>query len=222
MSGFPSDMGEANRVDRTRYEKELHVNGVQTVAGIDEAGRGPLAGPVVAAAVIFPHGESIEGLRDSKKLTPRSRERYFKKIHEAALSVGIGIVDEDLIDRVNILQGTRIAMIRAIENLSVVPDYLLVDGMPLPESPLPQRALIKGDDLSQSIAAASVIAKVTRDGLMREYHERYPRYNFSSNKGYGTAEHLRALDQFGPCPIHRRSFAPVRVRSGGSGPGPGA
>lgn len=206
-------------MDRTRYEKELFAKGFQAIAGIDEAGRGPLAGPVVAAAVIFPAGEFIEGLRDSKKLTPRSRDRYFELIYKSARSVGIGRVDEGVIDRVNILQSTRIAMIQAIDKLKVAPDFLLVDGMKLRESPVTQWALIKGDDLSLSIAAASVIAKVTRDRLMLDYHNRYPRYHFSSNKGYGTVEHLRALDQFGPCPIHRRTFAPVRLRNAGSGPG---
>lgn len=210
-------------MDRTRFEKDLFEEGRVRVAGVDEVGRGPLAGPVVAAAVILPPGLLIEGLRDSKKLTPGKRETLYEKITRSAVSFGLGIVDEQEIDRINILQSARRAMIQAIGRLNPSPDFLLIDGPTPLESTIPQRGLIGGDDRSQSIAAASVVAKVTRDRLMVEFHHEFPCYNFKSNKGYGTAEHIRALDLFGPCVIHRRSFRPVRIRAlrAGGLPGPG-
>ncbi|MBH0176290.1 MAG: ribonuclease HII [Nitrospira sp.] len=180
------------------------------MAGLDEAGRGPLAGPVVAAAVILPVHVRLVGVDDSKQLSEAERERLYPAILEKAVGVGIGVADPGEIDTLNILEATRLAMRRAIENLVPLPDYLLTDAVILPDIRIPLRPIIKGDALSLSIAAASIIAKVTRDRLMAAYHERFPQYNFLSHKGYGTAEHLQRLAQFGPCSIHRRTFAPVR------------
>jgi ribonuclease HII len=196
--------------DRTLHEREGYGQGFRRIAGLDEAGRGPLAGPVVAAAVILPEDVFLSGLRDSKKLTALQRERFFSEIHDRALAIGIGTVGPDLIDRINILKATVLAMSRALEGLIVSPDYLLIDAITLPGLCIPQKALIRGDDLSQTIAAASVVAKVTRDRLMLDYDRCFPEYDFRSHKGYGTAEHLRALERFGPCPIHRKSFRRVR------------
>jgi ribonuclease HII len=200
-------------LDRTHFERIGFAQGFHRIAGLDEAGRGPLAGPVVAAAVVLPKDVVLPGLRDSKKLTALQRERFFDEIGRCA-AIGVGIVDPEMIDRINILEATRLAMTRALSSLSVRPDYLLIDALTLPGLPMPQRALIRGDDLSQTIAAASVVAKVTRDRLMLEYDRLYPEYHFRSHKGYGTAEHLEALGRFGPCPIHRMTFR--RVRSDGT------
>ena len=198
------------RADRTFFERMAHAEGFERIAGLDEAGRGPLAGPVVAAAVILPKGIVLSGLRDSKKLTALQRERFYEEIHRRAVAIGVGMVDQDIIDRINILKATGLAMVQAVDHLRIIPDYLLIDALTLPDLQIPQLALIKGDDRSQTVAAASVIAKVTRDRLMLEYDRRYPQYNFRSHKGYGTTEHLEALQRFGPCPIHRRSFRHVR------------
>lgn len=203
--------GTLLKPDRTLFEREAEAQGFQSIAGMDEAGRGPLAGPVVAAAVILPRGFVLPGLRDSKKLTALRRDRFFIEITRQATAVGVSVIDPEVIDRVNILEATRLAMRRAVEALKVTPDYLLIDALTFPEIRIPQKSLIKGDDRSQTIAAASVIAKVTRDRLMLEYDSRYPEYNFRVHKGYGTVEHLRALDRFGPCPIHRKSFRGVRI-----------
>jgi len=200
-------------LDRTLFERIGFEQGFQRIAGLDEAGRGPLAGPVVAAAVILPKDLVLPGLRDSKKLTAVQRERFFDEINRRADAVGVGRVDPDVIDRINILKATHLAMTRALEQLTAPPDYLLIDALTLPGLPMPQKALIRGDDLSQTIAAASVIAKVTRDRLMLEYDRLFPEYHFGSHKGYGTAEHLRALERFGPCPIHRMTFRRVKPRS---------
>lgn len=197
-------------MDRTLFERIGFEQGFRRIAGLDEAGRGPLAGPVMAAAVILPKDLVLPGLRDSKKLTALQRERFFDEINACADAVGVGRVDPDVIDRINILKATHLAMTRALDQLTVSPDYLLIDALTLPGLPIPQKALIRGDDLSQSIAAASVIAKVTRDRLMLEYDRLYPEYHFRSHKGYGTAEHLQALERFGPCPIHRMTFRRVR------------
>lgn len=197
-------------VDRTLFERAALQRGCLRVAGVDEAGRGPLAGPVVAAAVILPPGSFIPGLRDSKKLTSRQREAFFGRIYELALGVGIGVVGEKEIDRINILRATMEAMKTALEKLPVAPDHVLIDALTLPDLPFPQQAIIRGDDYSLSIAGASVVAKVTRDRMMMEYDRRYPQYRFGAHKGYGTREHLEALRRFGPCPIHRRSFRPVQ------------
>ncbi len=198
-----------SEMDPFVFEKEAFRSGFGLVAGIDEAGRGPLAGPVVAAAVILPKDCRIQNLTDSKKLSPRLREELFPEIHEQAVCLGVGISDAALIDRINILEATRQAMLQAVFALDPSPDYLLIDAVRIDTS-LPQRGIIKGDLRSHSIAAASVIAKVTRDRMMNEYHEVYPEYNFLQHKGYGTTEHRMKIRTFGPSRIHRKSFRGVR------------
>jgi ribonuclease HII len=179
------------------------------VCGVDEAGRGPLAGPVIAGAVIFAKGKYPRGLDDSKKLTPKAREKLFDKIMTRAIAVGIGEACVDEIDLINIRQATHLAMARAVRALSPAPVFALVDGNDAPALPCPCETLIKGDGLSVSIAAASIIAKVTRDRLMLKLHEIHPVYRWDRNKGYGTEDHLHALAVHGPTPHHRRSFAPI-------------
>jgi|COG998Drversion2_1049125.scaffolds.fasta_scaffold09296_3 ribonuclease HII len=179
------------------------------VAGLDEAGRGPLAGPVVAAAVILPSGLVIQGLRDSKKTCEKERKRIFWEIAFSADAVGVGIVEADTIDRINILQSTKGAMITAVEDLGVKPDILLIDAVKLTDVDLQQKSIIKGESISASIAAASIIAKVVRDDIMLDYHEKYPAYNFNRHKGYATKEHIECINLHGPCPIHRKSFRKV-------------
>jgi ribonuclease HII len=196
--------------DRWAYEKDLWASGFRLVAGVDEAGRGPLAGPVVAAAVILPDTFRHEEIRDSKLLSEGKRKELVPLIEEESLGWAVAAVDEREIERINILQATILAMTRAVGGLLSRPDYLLVDALKIPAIELPQKALVKGDRLSASIAAASILAKVSRDRLMEEYHERYPRYNFRRHKGYGTAEHREAISRFGPCPIHRRTFRGVK------------
>lgn len=181
------------------------------IAGVDEAGRGPLAGPVVVAAVILDPSRSIAGLDDSKRLTERRREALFPLIRQCALAWAVVEVQADEIDRVNILQATLLGMSRAVARLSVCPGLALVDGNRLPELPCPARAIVGGDGLEAAISAASILAKVTRDRLMLEWHRRYPQYGFDRHKGYPTPEHLESLARHGPCEIHRRSFAPVRA-----------
>lgn len=184
--------------------------GYMRIAGIDEAGRGPLAGPVVAAAVILPHGEDIVGVTDSKKLTAGRREELFDVIQQRSLAIGVGIADATLVDRINILQATLDAMKQAVAGLGISPDYLLIDGItPIPLN-IPQKTLKKGDSLSLSIAAASIVAKVTRDRLMAEMDKHYPGYGFAGHKGYGSASHLAAIAHLGPCAIHRKTFRGVR------------
>ena len=195
--------------DPLLFERDARKSGYFCVAGLDEAGRGPLAGPVAAAAVVLPEGLVIPGLTDSKQVPEKDRQRLFDIIREKAICFGIGIVDERTIDEVNILQATIIAMERALQQLSPAPDYLLIDALTLPRISLPQHALIKGDCRSHSIAAASILAKVTRDQFMLELHERHPRYNFRRHKGYGTREHLELLRKYGPCEAHRKTFNPV-------------
>ncbi len=187
-------------------EVRLWSQGFQTLAGVDEAGRGPLAGPVVAAAVVFPSGTIIRGVEDSKKLTEKKREELFPLIQEQALSVGVGIVDHEVIDRINILRATILAMHKAIDELTVKPDFVIVDGNSFKHETLRYENVIDGDEKSFTIAAASIIAKVTRDRMMREFHLQYPVYGFAQHKGYGTKQHLEAIHRYGPCPIHRRSF----------------
>jgi ribonuclease HII len=181
------------------------------VAGIDEAGRGPLAGPVVSAAVIVPAGFSCSGVNDSKQLTAPIREQLFQELTTLGVlvSYGVGVAEPAEIDRVNILQATYLAMQRAVLNLSVPPDHLLIDGLPVPPFQIPQTAIVDGDAKSLSVAAASIIAKVARDRMMRKWHSEFPHYGFHQNKGYGTPEHIEKLQIHGPCPIHRRSFEPV-------------
>lgn len=188
----------------TEYERKYADRGL--IAGIDEAGRGPLAGPVVAAAVILYPGAEILYINDSKKLTEKKREEIYPEILEKCMSVGVGIVSPARIDEINILQATYEAMRKAIASLCFEPDLLLNDAVTIPEVTIPQIPIIKGDAKSLSIGAASIIAKVTRDRIMREYDAIYPEYGFAGHKGYGTAEHIRALQEFGPSPLHRRSF----------------
>ncbi len=193
-----------------RHERQLRAVGYATIAGIDEAGRGALAGPVVAAAVILPEKFRHKRLNDSKQLLPERREEIYRDlIRDPAIVWAVGIVDAAEIDRINILRATHRAMREAIAALRASPDHALIDGLPVFPFPLPQTAVIDGDCLSLSIAAASVIAKVTRDLLMREFCARFPDYCFSQHKGYGTELHLTKLHELGPCPIHRRSFEPV-------------
>ncbi|MPQ25865.1 ribonuclease HII [Bacillus paralicheniformis] len=194
----------------TSFERSLRARGYQYIAGIDEAGRGPLAGPVVAAAVILKEDCEILGLTDSKKLSKQKREDYYSYIMEEAAAVGVGIADADEIDELNIYEASKAAMLKAVQALDVAPDYLLIDAMSLAVD-TEQSSIIKGDAKSASIAAGACIAKVTRDRLMDEYAEKYPLYGFEKHKGYGTKEHLNALAKYGPSPIHRRSFAPVKA-----------
>ncbi len=191
-----------------RWEKLLHGRGFRVVAGLDEAGRGPLAGPVAAAAVVLPPFYSPDfTLRDSKRMTPLQREKAYALLcAHPEVSIGVGIVAQTEIDRINILRATRLAMRLAVEKLPVPPEYLLIDGLLLSELPIRQEKLVRGEDRSVSIAAASVVAKVTRDRIMVELDRLYPGYGFARNKGYGTADHRRALSRLGPCPLHRRSF----------------
>jgi ribonuclease HII len=196
------------------WEKKARKLGYRHVAGIDEAGRGPLAGPVVAAACILPEDTLIEGIDDSKKLLPSERYKIFQQILSLSeVDYGIGIIDSLIIDQVNILQATFQAMIAAIARLSRKPDYILIDGNKKPLTRIPGEAIVKGDSLSQSIAAASIIAKVTRDQLMQAFHEKWPQYGFFSHKGYATEEHILAILKYGPCPIHRMSFEPLKSLS---------
>jgi ribonuclease HII len=193
-----------------RHERKLRALGISTIAGIDEAGRGALAGPVVAAAVVLPEKFRHRRLNDSKQLLPERREEIYQElISGKALAWGVGIVDSVEIDTINILRASHKAMRIALENLTLRPDHVLIDGLPVNPFPLPQTAIVDGDCFSLSIAAASVVAKVTRDAIMREFCERFPQYCFGQHKGYGTELHLIKLHEHGPCPIHRRSFEPV-------------
>lgn len=198
---------EQKRLDTiTVYERKYQEKGLEYVAGIDEVGRGPYAGPVVAACVILPTGCRIEGVNDSKKLSAKKREELFDIINEMAVAVGVGMADNYEIDEMNILQATYKAMRGAVENMKVRPQQLLVDAVTIPDIDIPQEAIIKGDAKSISIGAASIIAKVIRDRLMVEYSRQYPQYGFDKNVGYGTREHEAAIRKYGLCDIHRRSF----------------
>ena len=188
------------------YEKEAFSQGFSLIGGMDEAGRGPLAGPVVAACVILDPSKPVLGVNDSKKLSPKRRQELKKEIEEKAIAIGVGIVDEKRIDEINILEATKEAMRMAVSNLKVTPDMLFIDAVHLPGVSMEQRSIIKGDALSVSIAAASIIAKETRDEMMVKMDETYPGYGFAKHKGYGTKEHIQAIQKMGPCPIHRRSF----------------
>ncbi|MGI8829981.1 MAG: ribonuclease HII [Candidatus Limnocylindria bacterium] len=199
-----------------RHERELRLSGFRCVAGIDEVGRGSLAGPVVAAAVVLPDRHRIRGLRDSKMLPRARREALYEQILDRADGIGVGCIEVDVIDRINILQATKLAMREALERLPEPPDHLLIDALSLREIALPQRPIIGGDAISASIAAASIIAKVTRDRICDEFDVRYPAYGFARNKGYGTRRHVDALVTDGPCAWHRRSFAPVRLLLAGT------
>jgi ribonuclease HII len=192
------------------YEVRAYRRGFKIVAGLDEAGRGPLAGPVVAAAVVFPEGYSNPEIRDSKQLSPPKREKLFKILKNDALMIGLGVVESGTIDKINILQASLLAMKEAVVNLSSPPDYLLIDGNQRINMRTEQETIVDGDCLSISIAAASIIAKVSRDRIMEIYHRQYPQYNFLSNKGYGTREHREAIRLHGCCKIHRQSFSPMK------------
>lgn len=192
------------------FEQQAWQKGFIRISGIDEVGRGPLAGPVVSAAVILPESCSLSGIGDSKTLSPKQRDRLYDRIYDQAISIGIGIVDAGEIDRINILQASLLSMRFAMNNLSPQPDYLLIDGKFPIRADIAQKAVIKGDSLSISIAAASIVAKVTRDRLMDEYHEYYPQFGFAFHKGYPTKTHKEAIRQFGICPIHRKTFRGVK------------
>lgn len=197
---------EKNRLEKMREFEKKYGGEFSCICGIDEAGRGPLAGPVAAGAVVLPNDCEILYLNDSKKLSAKRREELYDEIQDKAVSVGLGMSSPARIDEINILQATYEAMVHAVEDLDVVPDLLLNDAVTIPQLPIRQVGIIKGDGRSVSIAAASIIAKVTRDRLMVEYAELYPEYGFESHKGYGSAMHIEALKRFGPCPIHRRTF----------------
>ena len=191
------------------YEKECYARGMELIAGVDEVGRGPLAGPVVAAAVILPENCKIPGLNDSKKIPKSKHKEIYEAVLQNAIAIGIGVKDNHVIDQVNIYEATKLAMMEAIGQLEPQPQHLLIDAMKL-DLPIPQTSIIKGDANSLSIAAASIVAKVTRDQMMEEFDREYPGYDFAQNAGYGTANHLAGLHKLGVTPIHRRSFEPVK------------
>lgn len=211
-------MNASTTPDRFAFERELDRAGVVRVAGVDEAGRGPLAGPVVAAAAVLPARwredglpRELQGLNDSKQLTARQRERFYEYLIAASgVEFGMARLEAEEVDEFNVLEASHRAMAQALAQLQPSPGHILVDGLPVRSLAYPQTAVVKGDSLSYSIAAASVLAKVTRDRLMLEHDARWPVYGFAAHKGYGTARHLAALAEHGPCPIHRRSFAPLR------------
>ena len=196
--------------DLLKYEKALYKNGVKLIAGVDEVGRGPLVGPVVAAAVILPVNYHLEGLNDSKKLTEKKRERFYDILMQEAIAIGIGEASAKEIDEINIYQASKLAMMRALKNLKIKPEHVLVDAMPLKEIDIPSTSIIHGDALSLSIAAASVIAKVTRDRMMIELDKKYPEYGFAQHKGYPTKKHLEVLQKYGVLDNYRFTYGPVR------------
>ena len=190
-----------------KIEEDLYEKGVEYICGIDEAGRGPLAGPVVVASVIMPKDSMIEGVNDSKKVSEKKREKLYEEITKEAISYGVAIIDQNEIDRINILNATKAGLTEAVRTLKVKPELILVDALTnIDTCGVPYKSIIKGDAKSYSIAAASIIAKVTRDRIMRQWDEIYPQYGFAKHKGYGTAEHIKALKEYGPCPLHRESF----------------
>ena len=193
-------------MDKLKYERELNSQGYKYVCGVDEVGRGPLAGPVVCAAVIMPTDDIIDGVDDSKKLTPKKRSYLAERIQENAISYSICRIEAEVIDEINILEATKLCMKNAVESLKIKPDFVLTDGNMTLDIEIPQKSVIKGDFYSYSIGAASIIAKVYRDNLMDEYAEVYPEYAFEENKGYGTKKHIEGILSAGLCPIHRRSF----------------
>ena len=196
-------------INNREYEEELEQKGIKYIAGVDEVGRGPLVGPVVTACVILPTGYTLEGLTDSKKLSLKKREMYFDIIMKDALSVSIGIKDEKVIDEVNIYEATKLAMYDAINNSKIKPEHVLIDAMKLEKLDIPSTSIIKGDFKSKTIAAASVIAKVTRDRMLVELDKKYPEYGFKKNAGYGTRQHIEAIEKYGIIPEHRKTFKPV-------------
>ena len=192
------------------FEDKYYNQGYQVIGGLDEAGRGPLAGPVVAACVVFPSSFNDEIINDSKKLSDKKRRELVNIIKENALDYSISVVDEEIIDKINIYQASRLAMMECIKKLKVNLDVALTDAMPLPDLKIKVEAIVKGDQKSLSIAAASILAKVTRDELMEEYDKVYPEYKFAKHKGYGTKEHLKAIEEFGICKIHRKTYEPIK------------
>ena len=200
---------DLKNIDPYKYENELKNKGIKLIAGVDEVGRGPLVGPVVTACVILPDNFNLEGLTDSKKLTEKKRDFYYDEIMKQAISVGVGIVSNEEIDKINIYEATKVAMKQAIDNCSIKPEHVLIDAMKL-DLDIPSTSIIKGDLLSISISAASVIAKVTRDRMMYELDEKYPMYDFKSNKGYPTKKHMEAIKEYGIIPEHRKSYGPVK------------
>ncbi len=195
----------------TQLEQMAYQEGYQIVAGVDEAGRGPLAGPVVAAACVFTRDLVLEGVDDSKKLTPKEREEIYQTlVTHPEIDFAIGIVEHTQIDIINILQASLEAMAIAVKNLAIEPDFLLIDGNQYPPIEIASKAVVKGDSLSQSIAAASILAKHTRDQMMLQFHLEWPQYGFDKHKGYATRSHLQAIQDHGPCPIHRKSFEPIK------------
>lgn len=196
-------------IDNYKYEKELLKQGITLIAGVDEVGRGPLVGPVVAACCILPEKFNLEGLTDSKKLNEKKRDYFYEEIKKQAISYGIGIIDEKKIDEVNIYEATKLAMIEAIKNMDIKPEHILIDAMPL-ELDIPTTSIIKGDLKSITISAASVLAKVTRDRMLLELDKKYPMYDFKNNKGYPTKKHLAALSKYGIIAEHRKSYGPVK------------
>ena len=201
---------EVNEKNLLSYEQELYEKGIKLIAGTDEVGRGPLVGPVVAAAVILPENYYLEGLDDSKKLTEKKREKYYDIIYKDAISIGIGIVDAKTIDEINILEASRLAMKKAIEDLKIKPEYILSDAMKLDNQSIPYKDIIHGDALSESIAAASVVAKVTRDRMMYDLDKEHPEYGFAKHKGYPTKLHLENLKKYGVLDNYRFSYKPVK------------
>ena len=195
-------------IDNYKYELELKEQGIKLIAGVDEVGRGPLIGPVVAAAVILPVNFKLDGLTDSKKLSEKKREEYYQIIKKEAIAIGVGVISEKRIDEINIYEATKEAMKEAIKNLTVTPEHILIDAMPL-ELDIPTTSIIKGDLLSISISAASVIAKVERDHMLYEIDKEYPMYDLKNNKGYGTKKHINAIKEYGITKYHRLSFKPV-------------
>ena len=195
-------------IDNYKYELELKEQGIKLIAGVDEVGRGPLIGPVVAAAVILPVNFKLDGLTDSKKLSEKKREEYYQIIKKEAIAIGVGVISEKRIDEINIYEATKEAMKEAISNLTVTPEHILIDAMPL-ELDIPTTSIIKGDLLSISISAASVIAKVERDHMLYEIDKEYPMYDLKNNKGYGTKKHINAIEEYGITKYHRLSFKPV-------------
>lgn len=198
---------EQRLIQLKAIEEEIHNSGVEYICGIDEAGRGPLAGPVVIAAAIMPRDSMIEGVNDSKKVSEKKREELYEIITKEAISYGVGIIDQKEIDRINILNATKEGLTMAVKELNPRPDLIIVDALTkIDTDGIPYQSIIKGDAKCYSISAASIIAKVTRDRIMRQWDEIYPQYGFAKHKGYGTAEHIKALKEYGPCPLHRESF----------------
>ena len=204
--------GLAAGADPWFYENRARQQGHVNIVGVDEAGRGPLAGPVVAAAVMLPESFDCAGIRDSKAMTPTEREKAYDRLIGGASAVGIGVIGPDVIDEINILRATHRAMRAALDDLGAELDFILIDGLPVPDLPAHSLAIVKGDSKSASIMAASIVAKVTRDRIMLDLDRAYPEYGFGSHKGYATRAHIEAIDRCGPCPCHRKSFSPVSER----------